>query len=153
MIPTTLLGDEGFSSSNLATPANVYYRAFTIYSLESACEKSPEVSSIKLHVPNGTLYVGERLHANTPDDSVVSDFIIEAFDREGNFVANVPVQVSVYSVDRTSTFDPGIVYRDASMDYWEARKPGEFAVFVRWSCAESASDSVTDEVIVKVIDP
>ena len=144
---------EGYSSTEPSKPANIYSRTFTIYTLQEACAESPPVAEIKLRLPGTTIQVGDRIHTNHPDDSVVSDLIIEAFDKEGTFLPGVPVSVGAGSIGRTLSFDPGIIYRDSSMDYWEARKPGEFEIGTSWLCATSVETSVTDTIVVKVIGP
>lgn len=152
LAPITAFCTEGFSSIERSEPANIYYRAFTIDTRQEACTKSADVAEIKLYLQRTTISVGDRVHTNTPDDSVVSDFIIEAFDEAGNFLSGVPVSVEAESVGRTASFDPEIVYRDASMEYWEARKPGEFEVRARWLCASSSEADVSDTVIVHVVE-
>lgn len=152
VLPATGLGAEGYSSSALSIPAKIYYRAFTLYTGKEACDKPPEVKTIRITVLSTTMYVGDRLYLSLAVDSVDSDFIIEAFDVVGNFVPSVPVHVEAYSVGRTIDYDPGIIYKDGSMDYWEAIKPGEFAVFVRWACPKPVGTGVWDEVVVRVLE-
>lgn len=142
---------EGYSSAQPSVPANIYYRAFTIYTLQEACEKSPKVSTLSIRLPNTRIQVGDRIKTNAPDDSTVSDLVIEAFDAEGHFLPSVPVHVGAGSQGRTVDFDPGIIYRDASMDYWEARLPGKFDLEVSWACSHDAQSVVQDSVTIDVV--
>ncbi|MFT4861895.1 MAG: hypothetical protein ACI95C_001107 [Pseudohongiellaceae bacterium] len=102
----SVYGAEGYSSSEISIPANIYYRAFTINTRQEACEESPAVATIKLRLPNTTMAVGERLVTNLSDGSVVSDLFIAAYDVEGKFVPSVPVLVDVYSIGRTRHYNP-----------------------------------------------
>ncbi len=77
--------------------------------------------------------------------------VIEAFDEEGHFLPSVPVHVVAGSQGRTVDFDPGIIYRDASMEYWEARLPGKFDVGVSWACSRDAQSVVQDSVTIEVV--
>lgn len=150
--PVIALCDEGFSSAEPSIPANIYYRAFTIITLQEECEKSPEVSKITLRLANTTIEVGDRVHSNSPDDSTVSDLVIEAFDDEGNFLPSVPVHVGAGSQGRTIDYDPGVIYKDASMEYWEARKPGKFDIGAIWACSSNPQKVVGDTVTIQVVE-
>ncbi len=150
-LPTAALSQEGYSSSAPSMPATIYQRAFTLHTSQKACEKSPEIESIKLFLPSYTMYIGERLHTTDLNNSIASDLIIEAYDSAGNFVSGVPVYITAYSTGRTSDFDPGILYRDGSMEYWVAKKLGKFELFVRWLCNNSRNANIFDTVSVEVI--
>lgn len=152
LLPISALGIEGYSSPDISSPAKLSYRAFTIYTGQEACNNSPDISSIKLRVSFETITIGDKLQAYGSNDSDPTDLTILAFDSEGNFVPNVPVYVHAYSIGRTEENDPGIIYIDSSINYWEARKSGEFAISVRWLCAEPDSGGVMDTVVLKVVE-
>jgi hypothetical protein len=150
--PVVAVCQEGYSSAQPSIPARIYYRVFTIYTHQEACEKSPKVSVISLRLPSTRMRVGDKIKTNSPDDSIVSDLVIEAFDEDGNFLPAVPVYVMAVSQGKTIDYDPGILYRDGSMDYWEARSPGKFDIGVSWACPSSPQNVVQDSVTIEVVD-
>lgn len=150
--PAIAFCDEGYSSAEPSSAANIYSRTFTIYTHKDACDKSPVVSEIRIKYPKEIIEVGNRIHANSPDDSIVSDFIIKAFNAEGNFLPSVPIYVDVNLQDSTLDFDPGIIYRDATMNYWEARKPGMFVIRARWACPSYAQSDIQDTITIEVVE-
>jgi len=150
MLSINALGAEGFSSPTVDSPAKLYYRAFTIYTGQEACDKSPKVATLRIRVPSQTLIVGDKLQAYYRDSTEESDLIIEAYDSTGNFLPSVPISAEAYSIGRTDNYDPGIIYINSSMDYWEARRPGRFVVTARWNCATTDSNGVYDEVTIEV---
>ena len=150
-LSTGVFGQEGYSSAEPGVPANIYSRAFTLMIHQQVCEDSPDVARISLKLFRDVMVVGERIRTNRADDSVVSDLVIEAFDASGNFLPAVPVYSSVSSAGRTRDFDPGVVYRDGSMDYWELRKAGEIEVSAYWACAKTREALVGDTLLIKVL--
>jgi hypothetical protein len=142
--------EEGHSSAQPSAPATIHSRAFTIHTLQDACDDSPTVSSLVLTLRSTRIHVGDRINTNTVDNASVSDLIIEAFDADGNFVPSVPVYVGATSQGKTQEYDPGIVYKDASMDYWEARLPGKFDIEAGWLCVSDTQQAVRDKVTVEV---
>lgn len=147
-LPVAAFCDEGYSSATLSSFANVYSRAFTIYTHVEACGKAPEVSEIEINYPKEIIKVGDRIQANSSDDSIVSDFIINAFDEDGNFLPSVPIFVYVNLPVSTLDSGPEVIYRDSSINYWEARKTGEFSIEVVWAC----QSDVLDRIIIEVVD-
>ncbi len=150
ILSKSALGAEGYSSPSLGSPAKLSYRAFTIYTGQEACEKTPEVASLRIRLNRQMLRVGDKLQAYYLNDAEESDLIIEAFDLAGNFIPSVPISAEAFSIGRTANYDPGIIYMNSSMNFWEARKPGHFAVTTRWYCGAPGSDGIRDEVIIEV---
>jgi hypothetical protein len=118
---------EGTSSSEPGAPAQVFYRAFTIYASQEACAQSPIPRSLSVRLTHAQLTVGTRVHRDS-----ASELIVEAYDETGKFLPSVPIVVSVLA-------DNSVIGSRGDWDYFEALGPGEAEVRVAWLCGSVAA--------------
>ena len=113
---------EGTSSAELGVPAQIFYRAYTIYTLQEACDRSAVPASLSVRLTHRKVSVGTRVHRDSG-----SELIVEAYDEGGKFLPSVPIVVAVLA-------DPGVIGSRSDWDYFEALTPGEAEVRVSWIC-------------------
>ena len=132
---------EGYSSAEVGTPSPIYFRAFTIYTGQEACEHSLRPVEFKI-LPNPLrLTIGDRVH-HTGLDGRPSDLVIEAYDAEGAFLPSVPVTVAVISKDNVTD-------SRSNWDYMEAVRDGQDELRVVWAC--TAADGRTVETRIPIL--
>lgn len=113
---------EGYSSATPNAPARIHYRAFTIYTAEEACAKSPTPARLTILPARLSLRIGDRLYRHEGNE-----LIIEAYDETGRFLSAVPILVDVFA-------EEGVVTGRSDWDYLEATAEGEGELRVRWGC-------------------
>ena len=115
---------EGFSSAVQGGPSDISLRAFTIYTLQEACEESAVPAELRIQPDPLALKVGDRIHrANVDPDQ--SELIIEA----GEFLPAVPVVVSIIDL-------VGVTQSRSDWSYFEAIRVGEDVIVVAWPCTQ-----------------
>lgn len=143
LIPTSAsaaIFGEGFSSPTPNAPADIRFRAFTIYSLESACEASAAVERLNI-MPNPLfLAIGDRVHRS--NESVI---VIEAYDENGEFLPSVPLVINLFDDQNTTT-------SRSDWDYFEAVREGEARLFTFWACAKQSTQGVEASARIVVTD-
>lgn len=117
---------EGYSSSVPGGPADLRYRAFTIYTAQDACARSPHPDRLQVRPEPLVLKVGDRLHRSNVEHRV-SELIIEAYGADGEFLSAVPIIVS--TSDRQN-----VTMARSDWDYLEAVREGEDELVVAWAC-------------------
>ena len=119
---------EGFSSMVPGGHSDISFRAFTIYTLQEACEKSAVPAELRV-LPNPlVLKVGDRIHRSNASPSQ-GELIIEAYGEDGEFIPAVPVIVSTMDVQ-------GVTAARSDWDYFEAIRTGEDDIVVAWPCTQ-----------------
>jgi len=119
---------EGFSSMVPGGQSDISFRAFTIYTLQEACEKSAVPAELRV-LPNPlVLKVGDRIHRSNASPSQ-GELIIEAYGEDGEFIPAVPVIVSTMDVQ-------GVTAARSDWDYFEAIRTGEDDIVVAWPCTQ-----------------
>lgn len=135
---------EGWSSENQGESASIYYRAFTIYTGEEACEESGR--PVELRVPPSPIWlrVSERLYRSESSDAS-AELVVDAYDSEGRFLSRVPIIVNV--------IDPsGLMIGRSDWDYIEATKPGEALLRFSWLCSTADGEPISAERTIVVIE-
>lgn len=133
---------EGYSSMISNGPADIRFRAFTIYTLQEACDSSPAVAELRIFPDPLILKIGDRIHRSNVN-SQTSELIIEAYGNDGEFLPAVPVIVSTVDVQNiTST--------RSDWDYFEAVREGEDGLIVAWACPTPGGQQLETRVRVVV---
>ena len=117
---------EGYSSSVPGGPADIRYRAFTLYTAQEACARSPHPDRLQVRPEPLIFKVGDRLHRSNVENRV-SELIIEAYGADGEFLSAVPILVS--TSDRQN-----VTAARSDWDYLEAVREGEDELVVAWAC-------------------
>ncbi len=132
---------EGYSSTVPGGSANINFRAFTIYTRQEACEKSPFPSELRV-LPNPLiLKIGDRVHrSNVSNES--SELSVEAYGSSGEFLPAVPIIVSTADVQNVTA-------SRSDWDYLEAVREGEGELVVSWAC--TSPDGQQLEARVQII--
>ena len=117
---------EGFSSKQPGAPSDIGARAFTIYTLQEACEESAIPAEIRVLPEPLVLKVGERLHRSNTSPAQ-SELIIEAYGEDGEFLPAVPVIVSTLDMQN-------VTESKSNWNYLEATRTGEDSIVVAWPC-------------------
>lgn len=133
---------EGFSSAEPGTPSAVYYRAFTIYTRQEACEKS--IRPVELRISPDPIYmkIGDRVH-HSGLNGRPSDLVIQAYDAQGSFLPSLPIVVDVIGKDHVTD-------SRSDWDYFEAVAEGEDELRASWACATSGGQPVEARVRILV---
>ena len=125
---------QGYSSSEPGAQISAGQRAFTIYTHQEACENTAYPARI----------VAEPIELAVGDKLALSDPVVEAFDAEGNFVPNVPLDI----------FDPDTTNRKLRrqlhtlhQDY-VAVEPGKKIIHFQATCKEPPY--VTGELVITI---
>lgn len=119
---------EGFSSKVAAGPSDIGLRAFTIFTLQEACERSAVPAELRI-LPNPlVLKIGDRIHRSNASANQ-SGLIIEAYGHDGEFLPAVPVIVSTMDVQ-------GITESRSDWNFLEAVRVGEDDIVVAWPCTQ-----------------
>lgn len=135
---------EGFSSATPNTSADIRFRAFTIYSLESACVGSIAVEKLSI-MPNPLfLTVGDRIYRSNVN-ALTSEIIIEAFGKNGEFLPSVPLIISIND-------DQNAIISRSDWDYFEAIREGEARLITSWACASQNVQEVEASARIIVTD-
>lgn len=133
---------EGYSSAVPGGPAAIHFRAFTIYTGQEACAKSPVPAELRI-VPNPLqLNVGDRIHRSNGHEHV-SELVVEAYDRDGVFLPSVPIIVNLIDVQ-------SVVASRSDWDYFEAIRAGEDELVVYWACPAPDTSSVEKRIRIVV---
>lgn len=123
-------------------PAEIQFRAFTIYTGAEECKKSRQPAELRVHPDLLRLKVGDRVH-RTNVNRHKSELVIEAYSEDGEFLSAIPIFVS--------TIDNSNVTRSRSdWDYLEAIKAGEADLVVGWACSSPGGKPVRTHVHVIV---
>lgn len=133
---------EGYSSAAPGGPAAIHFRAFTIYTGQEACAKSPKPAELRI-VPNPLqLQVGDRIHRSN-GDAHVSELVIEAYDEDGSFLPSVPIIVNRIDVQSA-------LASRSDWDYLEAIRAGEDELVVYWACPAPDGSAVEARIRIFV---
>ena len=132
---------EGYSSAKPGAPSAVYFRAFTIYTGQEACEKSPVPVELRIFPNPLQMSVGDRIHRSNVDEHP-SELVIEAYDKDGAFLPAVPVVVNTIDAQN-------VVGARSDWDYFEAIREGEAELVVGWACA--APDGEPVEARIRIL--
>jgi hypothetical protein len=132
---------EGYSAAAPGEPADIRYRAFTIYTGPEACARSPRPSRLQVRPDPLILTIGDRIH-RTNVDRHAGELIIEAYGAKGEFLPAVPIIVSTSDVQEVTA-------ARSDWDYLEAVRAGEDELVVAWACP--AEDGLPLETRVRLI--
>jgi hypothetical protein len=133
---------QGYSSAQPGDPAAIYFRAFTIYAGQEACEQSPVPAEFRILPDPLQLKVGDRIH-RTNFDEHTSELVIEAYDKDGLFLPAVPIHVDLVDVQ-------SVVESRSDWDYFEAVRAGEDELVVSWACAAPDGSPLEERVRILV---
>ena len=129
---------EGYSSPEPGLPAAIYYRAFTIYIMQEACEASPVPAEMKVRPDPLRLNIGDRV-ARTERTAL----IIEAYNGDGRFIPAIPTIVDISDPDN-------IIDTRSDWDYLEAIAEGRAELTVKWACRDDEAQAVEATVPIVV---
>jgi hypothetical protein len=87
------------------------------------CGQAPTPSSLEIRLSNPDLRPGDRIY--------LEDFIIEAFDENGDFIPEVPILVYVLS-------QGGMLEADPNWNYVEVSSYGHADFFAENYCSDSS---------------
>jgi hypothetical protein len=133
---------EGYSSARPGGPAAIYFRAFTIYTAQEACAKSPVPAEFRILPDPLELNVGDRIH-RTNGHEHASELVIEAYDQDGTFLPSIPIIVNLIDVQK-------VVASRSDWDYLEAIRAGEDELTVHWACPAPDDSSVEKRIRIFV---
>jgi len=137
---------EGYSSSEPGGPSAIFFRAFTLYTGQEVCDRSPLPAELKIFPNPLRMKVGDRIHRSNVDEHP-SELVIEAFDKDGAFLSGVPIIVNTVGVQN-------VIETRSDWDYFEAIQEGEDELVVSWACATAGGVPVEGRVrIVVTLDP
>jgi len=118
---------EGYSSPEPGSSSKIYFRAFTIYTAQDACDKSPKPSDLRISPNPFRMRVGDRIH-HSGLNVRPSDFVIEAYDEHGMFLPSVPIIVNIIDTNNVTA-------SRSDWDYFEAINEGEAKLTASWLCS------------------
>ena len=134
---------EGYTSQTPGSPAEIYYRAFSIGNRAEICGASQTPGKFVVRDPI-RLRVGQSIQrigqVPTNEQDVV---IVDAYDAGGQFIPHVPVYITV--VDTSEILG---VRTDG--DYLEALTTGEAELEVTWACGPNDGPGVQSRIRVVV---
>jgi hypothetical protein len=136
---------EGFSSSVLGGPADLRYRAFTIYTGQEACAEAKQPAELSVRPSPIEMSIGDQIHRSNVDRAP-SELIIEAYGEAGEFLPAVPIVVSI--VD-----SQGVTGSRSDWDYFEAIAQGAAELVVGWRCKTPSGEPLTASVRIVVVGP
>ena len=113
---------SGYSANEQGQAASLFKGSFDPEAKEQECSQATKPSSLEIRLSNPDLSVGDRIY--------LDDFIIEAFDDNGNLIPEVPILVYVLSQD-------GMLETDSNWDYVEIFSYGHADFFAEYYCRES----------------
>ncbi|MEM6484532.1 MAG: hypothetical protein AAF662_06055 [Pseudomonadota bacterium] len=133
---------EGYSSSLPGGPSAIYFRAFTIYTRQEACETSGIPAKLKI-LPNPIqLRIGDRIHRSNVEQHP-SEIVVEAYDEHDAFLPAVPITVSTIDTSNITT-------SRSDWNYFEATKEGKAEVSVSWACSTADGNALEARASVVV---
>ena len=124
---------EGFSSPAPGFHVNTGYRAFTTVTGPEACAISPTPAEFRFKPSGIDLTVGTRIYRSV--------LVIEAYDKEGNFLPSIPINVELIEAD-------DLLASGSDWTYAEGVRPGKGKVVVSWRCPAEYPISATAEITV-----
>lgn len=130
---------EGFTAPAPGTDSEIYWRAFSLGNHPEICAASTVPAQFR--AKSVTLRIGQRLQR-----SERSGVVIEAYNAGGDFVAHVPIIVSMLDPQNIATagfWDDG--------DYLKANREGEAELLVTWACASNDRPPVELRVSIVVV--
>lgn len=119
---------EGYSAADASTPAELETQMFTVVSGEEVCASTAVPSSLEVSLYNPTPQIGDRIQ--------LSDFTIEAFDSNNDFLPRVPVYIQALAQD-------GMLLGQSDWDYVEIATPGIASFIVSFYCEQHAEVSAS----------
>jgi hypothetical protein len=124
----------GYSSGQQGNSASLLKSAYVPEVKEEECSQSPTPSSLEISLSNPDLIPGDRIY--------LDDFIIEAFDENGNFLPEVPVLVWAMAQE-------GMLESNSNSDYVEIYSYGSATFAADWYCSEG-TPPVTESFILTI---
>ncbi len=125
---------EGYSSSSPGAHISAGQRAFTIYTHREACEKADYPAAI----------VVAPIELTVGDSFRLTDPVVEAFDAEGNFIPNVPLEIlDPDTTDRKLRKEMHSLRQD-----YVAVEAGQKTIHFRASCSEPPG--VVGELVITI---
>lgn len=133
---------EGYSSLEPGAPADVRYRAFTVYTLEEECAGHPRPARLTAFPDPVRLSIGDRIH-RTNVSPQQSELVIEAYDASERFLPSVPIALDIADGQRT-------VESRSDWDYLEAVREGKGGLRISWLCPNPDDAAIEAHVRIMV---
>ena len=111
----------GYSASRQGDSASLIKGSLNKEEQIQECSQAPRPSSLEIKLSNPDLRPGDKIY--------LEDFIIEVFDKNGDFIPEVPVIVYVLSQE-------GMLETDPNWDYIEVFSYGHADFFAESYCSE-----------------
>lgn len=124
---------EGYSAKEEGAPATLSKSEFTSNTAQEACDLAAIPSSLKISLPNTNPRPGDRIY--------FEDIIIEAYDENGYFLAELPILVKVLS-------QPDMLMARSDWDYVEVSTSGYATLMVHFYCRKFTG--VIDDIRITV---
>ena len=114
----------GYSASRRGDSAFLIMGSVNPEEQEQECSQAPTPASLEIRLSNPDLSPGDRVY--------LEDFIIEAFDENGDLIPEVPILVYVLSQE-------GMLEANPNRNYVEVFSYGHADFFAEYYCSESFS--------------